>query len=232
MFPQASVSAGPAIFNDSVFAASEDGSVTAVASDNREPLWPLADGVFKTGGAIYGDLAADESGVFVASSDSKLYCLNRANGKIRWQYFAGTALSSGPVITKDLVFQMVPGKGLVAIDKVEGSNKAKAPAYNRQPRWVIGNATQFLAEDEKFVFVRRSDNTILAVDKVDGHLVFTSKRKEFRAFGVNTKDSTIYAATKDGQLIAIQAVTKPGMVGQVVLDSQRTLATPLFADAH
>ena len=34
------------------------------------------------------DLKADDFGVYVAATDTKLYCLDRATGKIKWQYFA------------------------------------------------------------------------------------------------------------------------------------------------
>jgi outer membrane protein assembly factor BamB len=230
MFPQASVSAAPALFNDSLFAASDDGSVAAVAADNREPLWQLPNSVFQTGGAIHGDLAVDETGLYVASSDSKLYCLNRTNGKVKWQYYAGTALNAGPVVTKDLIFQIVPGTGLVALDKTQGVNKKQPPAYNRQPRWIIDDGIQFLAGNEKYVFLERSDHSILAVDKIDGKVVFKSTRSDFVAFGVNTKDDIIYGATKDGQVMAIQAVNQPGLVGEMVRAVAPAGNAPVFAD--
>ncbi len=215
MFPRANVSAAPAFFNDSVYAAGGDGTVTAVASDTREVLWATTQ--FQTDGPVAGDLSVDESGLYVASTDSKLYCLNRTSGKLKWQYFAGTPLRSGPIVTRDLVFQFVPGTGLVALDKSEGVDKSKRPAFNRQPRWVVEDAKEFLAEDDKFVYVCRDDNAVVAINKIDGSVVFTSKRKDFTAFGVNSKDGIVFATSKDGKLMAIQSITKPGMVGEVVL---------------
>ncbi len=218
MFPGSNVSAAPAYFNDSVYTAAGDGTVTAIAADTREPLWPLPNGVFQTGGPVQGALVAEESGVYVSSVDSKLYCLNRTSGKIKWQYIAGSELRKGPIVSKDLVFQIVPGTGLVAIDKLEGVSKTHPPAYFRKHRWVVENATQFLAEDDKFVYLRRADDAILAANKIDGTIAFTSKRKDFRAFGINTKDGTVFAGTKDGRLMAIASVTQPGRVGEVVLN--------------
>ncbi len=219
MFPRANVTAAPVLFNDAVYAAGGDGTLTAVAADTREALW--ADTQFQTDGAVVGNLAGDESGVYVSSADSKLYCLNRTSGKLKWQYFAGSPLRSGPVVTKDLVFQLVPGTGLVALDKLEGVDKSHPPAYNRQPRWVLENAKEFLAEDDKRVFLLRNDNTIIAVSKIDGSVAFTSKRKDFTAFAQNPKDGIVFATTSDGKLMAIQAVTKPGTVGEVVLGAPR-----------
>jgi hypothetical protein len=41
------------------------------------------------------------------------------------------------------------------------------------------------------------------------------------AFATNTKDSTIYAATKDGHVLAIVPVLKAGNVGELALDNAR-----------
>ena len=42
------------------------------------------------------------------------------------------------------------------------------------------------------------------------------------AFATNTKDSTIYAATKGGQVMAIVPVLKPGNMGEMALELQAT----------
>jgi hypothetical protein len=62
---------------------------------------------------------------------------------------------------------------------------------------------------------------VVAVDKATGEQKFTSRRTDFVAFATNTKDSTIYAATKDGQVLAIVPVLKAGNVGELALDNAR-----------
>ena len=54
------------------------------------------------------------------------------------------------------------------------------------------------------------------LDKKTGEPVFSSQRKDLVAFATNTKDSTLYAATKDGRVLAFKAVTVPGVIGEVV----------------
>ncbi len=113
------ISATPAVFEDGIYAASENGKVYAVAPD-RAPLWTSLDGsVFTTEGAIIADVKADDFGVYVASTDSKLYCLDRLSGRIKWTYFGGVPLRTSAIATADRVYQMVPGRGLVAINKTE-----------------------------------------------------------------------------------------------------------------
>jgi outer membrane protein assembly factor BamB len=216
MTPEGAVSAAPALWEDAVYFASEGGDVYAVTSAARESIWPLPGGVFKTGAAVVADLAVDAECVYVASTDNKLYALNRNNGKIRWQYFGGTALRAAPAVTSDTVYQYVPGTGLVAIDKAAGEPL-------RKPRWVAKDATQFLAQDERHAYVRSRGNRIVALDKKSGEVRFTSQKREgkneFAVFGTNVskEDGIVYAGTKAGRVVAVRPVLKPGTVGEVVL---------------
>jgi outer membrane protein assembly factor BamB len=110
-----------------------------------------------------------------------------------------------------MVYQYVPGTGLVALPKAEGE-------FNRKPRWVAEDATQFLAQDDRNAYVRTKDNRIAARDKRTGEVRFTSQRRDFTVFGTNPKeDGIVYAGTKGGRVVAIRPVLKPGSVGEVVM---------------
>jgi glucose dehydrogenase len=208
MFPHSAISASPAVWGDIVYAAAENGDVAAVDYESREPLWPTPMGVFHTFDPIVADLAIDESGVYVASTDTKLCALNRNNGKVKWQYMATHGLFDGPVVTKELVLQNVPEVGYVAIDKIKGD-------YNRSPRWTAPDITQILSADEKNVYALRKDKKIVALDKMDGHVVFTSNRKDLTVYTTNTKDAAIFVVTTGNRVMAITPVLKPGVVGEL-----------------
>lgn len=217
MEPGSSVSAAPALLKDIVYVASDNGKVAAVATDTRDPIWTLEQGVFGTYGGIVANLAADQTGLYIPSTDTKLYCLQRTGGKVKWQFFAGVPLRDGPVLTKDLVFELVRGTGLVALDKIEVAT-AKNPTYNREPRWVASNATQLVSEDDTYVYVRTTKNQILALDKKTGQPKFSSRRNDLAAFGINTKgDGIVYVGTTEGLVIAVKPVLTPGQVGEIVL---------------
>jgi outer membrane protein assembly factor BamB len=190
------------------------GNIYAVNAESRAPIWPIKqegreDGVFGAAGGIRGDLKADEYGVYAASTDTKLYCLNRTDGRIRWQYFAGQPLQHGPAVTATTVYEYIEGQGLVAIDKTQGEPVRKA-------KWTVSDAIQFLAEDEKNAYLERRDHAIVAVDKATGKPKFESKRKDFVAFATSLKNNIIYATTQDGQVRAIVPVFNAGSVGEVV----------------
>jgi outer membrane protein assembly factor BamB len=212
MTPGAAVSATPALWEDAVYFGGEDGNVYAVSTADREPIWALPGHVFKTGSAIVAPLSVDAESVYVASTDYKLYVLNRNNGRLKWQYFGSNALRTGPAVTSDTVYQFVPGTGLVALDKAQGD-------FLRKPRWVAEDATQLLAQDDRNAYVRTKNNRIAARDKKTGEVRFTSQRKDLTVFATNLvkEDGMIYAGTRAGRVIAIRPVLKPGTVGEVVM---------------
>lgn len=203
--------AAPVVVEDAVFAGGLDGRVWGVTL-TRAPLWPALDNYFKTDGPITADLAADDYGVYVASQDGKLYCLDRNTGKIKWMYYAGAPLLDPPVILGNLIIQRVPGSGLVAINKTEGT-------YVRQPVWIQSQSQQVLSADAGHVYVRSGGNLIVALDRVSGEPRFRSRRTDLRIFATNLNTPMIYAATKGGTVLGIKPVLKPGVVGEIVWDT-------------
>lgn len=223
----------PAVSGGVLYAAQESGRVYAVAVENREPIWPMEDLLtFDSRASVVADLKADDAGVYVPTFEGKLYCLNRINGQVKWQYFGSGPLETSPIITNDSVYQLDPNRGWVAINKVEDV-ELKQPQYNRGHRWANKDVKQILAQDDKNTFVLLKDNTIAALDKKTGERKFTAKRKDFVAFSTNTRDGTIFAADRTGRVMAIRAVYLPGEIGEVVmLDDAREAKLPALASAH
>ena len=208
------ISATPAIQQGLLYAADDSGGIYAVNADSRAPIWAVKHegreaGVFGTGARIQADLKADEYGLYVASMDTKLYCINRTDGRIRWQYFAGTPLSRSPSVTATTVYQFIQGVGMIAIDKTQGDPARKA-------KWTVANAIQFLAEDEKYAYLERNDHVIVAVDKATGAAKFQSQRTDFVAYATALKNNTVFATTKNGQVRAIVPNFRAGMMGEMV----------------
>lgn len=205
------VTAAPAIYEKTIYCGSEDGKLYAINAD-RKAIWTLAGGAntFNTTGRFVSDLVADDYGVYAANTDSKLYCLDRLSGKMKWVYYAGTQLKTPPVAFPSAVYQWVPSTGIVAIDKANGQ-------YNRQPKWIVKDATQVLSEDAQNVYLRSTSDHILAVDKKTGQIVFQSKTK-WDTFATNTADPTIFVGTSNGEIAAIKPVLREGEVGVMVMD--------------
>jgi hypothetical protein len=218
--PGGAITSSPVLFNGILFVGTENGDVYAVNED-RSPVWAIESGVFKTAGPIIADLKANASGLYVASKDEKLYCINMLTGKLLWQFFAGAPLDTAPVPFKDVVYQAIPGVGLAAI---EAGNSAP---YIRSAKWIYPTATKFLSQDEKYAYMvepwqdptdeDKTGNRIIAVDKQTGQKAFESEHTDFSVFGTNIWDSTVYAGYATGQVLAITPVLKAGQIGELVL---------------
>ncbi len=205
----------PAIFENVLYFANENGHVVSLTNDPTL-LWPrnegMPDSIFRTDGRIIAAIRVDEGGVYVPSTDSKLYCLDAVTGKIRWEYFAGVPLKQSAVPTSDTLYIYIDGKGLTAL--------AKRPA-NRYPSplWSNPDALKVLADDAKYVYVLTSSNTIAALDKKTGVQQFATERNDFVATAahINPKDNTLFAITSDKKLVSIRPVTRAGVVGSLVM---------------
>ncbi len=244
---QGAIVAAPAVFGDIVYSGDDQGEVDAV-STARLQVWATDGGYFLTSGGIVADLRADDSGLYVASTDSKLYCINRATGKLQWQYFAAAPLVAAPVLTPDTVYQVTPNRGLVALDKTPPAalppHDAPAPkAYDRRPRWTYPMAEGFLAQDAKFTYVSESRpnpadgsaplHVIVALDKQTGQKAFESSHDDFSCFGINPRDGLIYVAFANGKLMALQPVLRAGQIGELVRATPPAEAAgPAFALAR
>lgn len=211
LMTDAAVTPTPALHRGVLYVGSEDGRLYAVTNE-RGQVWALEQGKgwFQTQGKFVADIKADDTGVYAANTDSRLYSLDLQTGRIQWQYWGSAALKTAPVVTATMVYQYVPGQGIVGIDKLQGE-------FNRRPRWIIKDARQVLSEDEQNVYLRSRDNRILAVDKASGEVAFRSKGRQYDVFATNPTDATIFAATKDGQLAAIRPVLREGEVGVLVM---------------
>lgn len=210
----------PQLFENVIYFANDNGQVIALTGDPTL-LWPknevMPDSIFRTDGQILGGIRVDLNGVYVPSTDTKLYALDPTTGKIRWEYFAGEPVVETPIPTSDTVYVYVKNKGLIALDK-------KPTTRYPQARWIHPQARQVLSEDSRHVFVLLDSGHVAALDKKTGQNKFQTERNDF-VLGVshiNPDDQTIFVITRDRRLVAIQPVTRAGVVGRLVCNPQPT----------
>jgi outer membrane protein assembly factor BamB len=177
-----------------VYVANEAGEVFAIGPDSRS-LWQLPRQRFVTDRTITADLVADDYAVYVPSTDTKLYALNRNTGAIKWRFLAQVPLNEAPLVTADRVFQVVPERGLVALHKTEG------PGY-REPLWTAQRITKVLGTDARFVYAVEGENRLVALALADG-TVKLSVDGNFQFFAAGP-DQTLYAATRNGAVVSFK----------------------------
>jgi outer membrane protein assembly factor BamB len=192
-----SVFSAPVGYQGIIYAATDAGSVYAIGPENRT-AWPLDNMSFATNRSVKADLVIDEYALFVASSDTKLYALDRATGQIKWRYMAEVPLAQSPLVTADRVYQVVGNKGLVAIDKIDGK-------LYREPLWTTPGITKVLATDADYVYAVEGNNKLVAIGIKDGQVKFDASG-DFSMFAADT-NGRIYAANDKGVIATF--VRKP-----------------------
>ena len=135
-------------------------------------------------------------------------------------------LHQSPELTAGFVYIFVPGKGICAINRLEGP-------MDRSASWAVADAEQFLAEDDKYAYLKSTENRILAVEKATGQVKFVSRRTDLATYVSNPvndpKGATVYASTKRGLIMAIVPVLRPGVVGELVLDMRPATESVVMA---
>ena len=214
------VEGAPAVHGGALYMGSTGGQVYAVSTERPDAIWspatpgPMGENVFDTQAGIYADLVADDSGVYVPTTEGRLWCLNRNTGQVKWQFFPKGPLMVAPVVAADTVYQ-ADVDGIVAIDKVDNP-EIKEPQHTRKPRWTNRDITRVVAQDDKHTFAVRKNGLLVALDKATGQKRFEAKRKYLDVWATNTKDGLVYGATKGGRILAIRPVLSPGETGEVV----------------
>lgn len=119
-----SVRAALAVAGGRVYAAGQNGVLTALEAANGKVRWRFA-----TGGEILGGPAVAGDTILVASTNGSLYALSR-EGKERWRYDAGAPIVAPPVADG----------AVVAVGALDGSFHCVDQATG-QARWVSREAS-------------------------------------------------------------------------------------------
>ncbi len=219
---------GPVAVSDNVvFSGSEDGKVRACLED-RTPFWALlTDSAFDTQSKIVCGIAVDSRSCYCATTSGKFFCLDKNNGKLKWQYFSGQPLESSPQVTDSAIYQYVPGQGLVALDKTRkltlGDEETTEEEPFHNPKWAVRSAGKVLAEDDQFVYVMLGPPTecrgVAAVDKQSGRVMFHTHRRDLISVAAQDKGGLIYGVTSKGLLVALRPVAQPGSYGEIAANT-------------
>ncbi|HLS58676.1 MAG TPA: hypothetical protein VK022_03520 [Paracoccaceae bacterium] len=143
-------------------------------------------------------LMRDAMAVFFGPADRTITVIGQTEQGARSPIeitMAEEPLREAPLVTNDRVYQMVPGRGLVAIDKMEGQ-------IYRQPLWTAPGITRVLTADDRFVYAVQGRDRIVALGRDDGQPKFSVAGKfDFFTAG---QDGTIYAATNAGAIVSFK----------------------------
>lgn len=162
---------------------------------------------FKTQGPVRTDAVIDRNQVYVASTDGKLYALNKYNGDQHWVFKARAAIVSEPVVHGNTVIVVSRNNKVYALDRRSGRVKWKFRMQNELPvhfsEWRYFSASPTVANG--IVYVGSGDGNLYALDLRHGREQWKYKTNgPIRATAL-LSGNTLYQPSDDGYVYAINA---------------------------
>lgn len=179
------------VHNEKVYFVRRDNVLYVSLARRRELLWHT-----ETVGTMPG-VVIEGNQCFLPSLDTALYCFYPSNGKLQWKYLAGGSLAELPVITETAVYQSVRYGPLLCLNR-------KSPTKKGDLRWELPNGKALLAENGSVVYAITSDNELAVIDNVNQREIVSFYLPQTDFYASNTEDATIFLATKDGDIIALE----------------------------
>ena len=183
------ITAAPVLYDgDKLLFASQSGTVYSCFAADKAYLWS-----FRTDGAILGDPAIDDSGVYVASGDRSLYKLDRNAGLPLWRFRAPSPLRHGPALTSHTIYQRCPGYGLIAVD-----------TYTGREKWRAEHGRTFVAHTEGRAAVLTADHDLQLIDQESGEVQQTLDTVGVACAVTNVRDEAIYLLGLNGRAVCLR----------------------------
>lgn len=183
------VTSTPIIRDNSVTFSSLNGSVISVEAVERGLIFE-----FETDGEIRTQIGHGGDSIYVASEDSRLFCLNAENGVRRWAFTAGIPIRQQP--------------------RVIGGDVYVNPL--RDGMYSLNTSTGFINwhQPEADTFLAATDDRVYAADFV-GDLLILSRRGDGAVLGVlpyrqlsfqiqNDRTDRIYLGTESGLIVCLR----------------------------
>jgi outer membrane protein assembly factor BamB len=181
----------PAFSNGTLFVASLDGELTAVAEDGTE-RWS------EDVGAVAGDLTVEGDTVYAGTLDSHLVALDAASGDERWSFKGSNWFWARPLVTSDTIYAATTDGVVHAIDRATGNQKwertAAATEIHASP--VIMGGVLVVAD---------RDGHIHGLDVATGAEVWEQQQADesFLADPL-VLESSVFYLSKDGTLVRVR----------------------------
>jgi outer membrane protein assembly factor BamB len=170
------------------------GNIISIAPDTPRRLWQ-----FDASQAIAGPIVRDGMSLFFASRDTNVYRVDMVGlperKQLVWKYQTEAVLDDAPIVTQDIVYQHVKGKGLTAINKNAGS-----------ALWQVSGGLDLLTEAGNRAYVMTNSRTLVVMDNTKAKKLYTVNLTEITKHVSNITDDKIYIADNSGRIACLQPV--------------------------
>ena len=168
--------------------ASRDGSLYAVGALERDLTWQ-----FETSAPITAPLAATNDSLILASEDYFVYCLNRDNGLVRWEFASGYPIRKAPVVIGNDLYIMPDRGGVFNLVLRTGEEKWERPGI-----------TDLLAATKSRLFGSDVTGNIVLLQRSTGRPLGTLPLKPFSVRLQNDRTDRLFMATPSGLVVCLR----------------------------
>ena len=204
---QRPVVACPSISAGVVFIGSSDGTFRALDLATGRVVWSH-EGI---GGFVETKPIVSDGKVVFGAWDGRLYALDAKTGQLAWTWRGDrpsllySAAACWPVAANRRIFIIAPDRRITAIELATGGE------VWRTDRWAVRESLG-LSEDGKRVYVRTTQDIIAAVSTAADRPELVWETNAGFGYDINSamlaeKDGVVFYGTKNGLLLALDAVT-------------------------
>jgi hypothetical protein len=177
---------------DFVIFSTDAGNVYCMRAGEISKIWNMT-----AGGSIPGDLVLKEDSLYFSSADTFVYKVNAYTGKLDWKYQCQDVLDKSPNVTKEVVYQQIQNKGLVAIDAVSG-----------KMRWEVNLGQCLLCEADSKAYVLTKGRKLVVMDNAENKKLFSVDFRGVDKYVTNVHDSMMYIGNSDGRIACLKPLEK------------------------
>jgi outer membrane protein assembly factor BamB len=166
------------------------GNLIGITADGPKKLWE-----FKAVEGIAGPVVRDGNSFIFADRDMSVYKVDvnqPSKVSLAWKFHTEGVLDRPPLVTKDIVYQYAPSRGLTAINKQSG-----------QAMWALREGDDLLAEAAGKAYVATSQKTLAVMDNASGRRLFWVNFAPVVNHAVNTVDAKIYVVDAQGHVACL-----------------------------
>jgi outer membrane protein assembly factor BamB len=193
-----------------LYFATEGGAVVACEARSKVALW-----LTKLEGGVLANPFVHPSGVYVASLDRSLYCLDRYTGDVLWRRRFPKALRDDPKVGDFTCYQYCPAFGLGAFETDTGELK-----------WQREDGLAYLASLPGEAVIRTDGGRIEVVDNETGETKRSFVVGAVRVAVSNVTGDAVYLAAADGRVLCARPEGVPYLRRQQIEAAKATLNRP------
>lgn len=158
---------------------------------------------FATQGRVYSSPSVDERTLYIGSSDSCLYALDKENGRLKWKFRTGGEITSKPLLLKgSVIFNSTDGL-IYSVDKSNAKVqwRFRTKGETRYDLWDYYLSSPVHADGK--VFVGSGDGNLYALEAESGKLAWQFKTDNIVHATPSIHRNKVYIGSFDGYFYAL-----------------------------